>query len=122
MSRTGDLAVRLTRPEGLTTGERELWTRLQHQDPELGSPFFCLELIESVAAVRPDLEIAVIERFMPRQLGEAEIAAAVDASIGELGAGGLKDIGRVMAALKARHAGSMDFAKASALVRQKLGG
>jgi len=67
-------------------------------------------------------EIAVIERFLPRQMGEDEIVAAVKAAIAETGAGGIKDMGKVMAALKASHAGSMDFAKAGAVVKKELGG
>jgi uncharacterized protein YqeY len=66
-------------------------------------------------------EIAVIERFLPRQLDETEVEAAVGAAIAAVGASSLKDMGRVMAALKERHAGQMDFAKASALVKQRLG-
>ncbi len=53
-------------------------------------------------------------------MSEADMAAAVAAMIGELGVGSIKDMGRVMAALKQRHAGQMDFAKASALVKQRL--
>jgi uncharacterized protein YqeY len=67
-------------------------------------------------------EIVIIERFLPRQLGEAEIREAVQAAIAEMGAGGLKDMGRVMAVLKERHAGEMDFTKASAVVKGELGG
>jgi uncharacterized protein len=67
-------------------------------------------------------EIGIIERFLPRQLDEAEMSAVVDEVIAELGAGGIKDMGRVMAALKERHAGTMDFTKASALTKKKLGG
>lgn len=66
-------------------------------------------------------EIAVIERFLPRQMDEASTQAAVDAVIDEIGAGGLKDMGRIMAALKARFAGRMDFSRASAMVRARLG-
>ena len=66
-------------------------------------------------------EIVVIERFLPRQLDETEVEAAVGAAIAAIGASSLKDMGRVMAALKERHAGQMDFAKASALVKQRLG-
>ena len=75
---------------------------------------------------RPDLvqqeeeEIAVIERFMPKQLDEAEAAAAVEAAIAETGAQSVKEMGKVMAKLKERFAGRMDFAKAGALVRQRL--
>ncbi len=65
-------------------------------------------------------EIEIIEDFMPRQLDDGEIAAAVKAVIGEVGATGLKDVGRAMAALKERYAGRMDFAKASTLVKKEL--
>ncbi|MDF2767076.1 MAG: hypothetical protein K0S81_4072 [Rhodospirillales bacterium] len=65
-------------------------------------------------------EIQVIERFLPKQMDEAEMDAAVSAVIAELGAGSIKDMGRVMAALKQRHSGQMDFSKAGALVKQRL--
>ena len=65
-------------------------------------------------------EIDVIRRFMPEQMGDAAIGEAVEAVIGELGAGSLKEMGKVMAALRERYAGRMDFAKASAVVKQKL--
>jgi uncharacterized protein YqeY len=76
---------------------------------------------------RPELaekergEIAIIERFLPKQLSEAELDAAVKAAIAEVGAQGMKDMGRVMAALKERHAGQMDGAKASQIVKRSLG-
>ncbi|HSR71385.1 MAG TPA: GatB/YqeY domain-containing protein [Kiloniellales bacterium] len=66
-------------------------------------------------------EIEVIERFLPKQLGEAETAEAVDKAIEEIGAESIKDMGRIMAALKERYAGRMDFAKASGLVKERLG-
>lgn len=66
-------------------------------------------------------EITIIETFLPKQMGEDEITAAVKAIIAELGAGGIKDMGRVMAALKERHAGQMDFTKASAITKRELG-
>ncbi len=77
---------------------------------------------------RPELaqqeadEIAVIERFLPRQMDEAETQAAVKAAIAEAGAAGIKDMGKVMAILKGRHAGEMDFTKASATTKTLLGG
>lgn len=77
---------------------------------------------------RPELaqqesdEIAVIERFLPKQLSEAEMQEAVNATIAETGAASIKDMGKVMGALKANFAGRMDFAKAGALVKQKLSG
>ncbi len=65
-------------------------------------------------------EIAVIEEFLPKQMGEAEAKAAIAALVKELGATAPKDMGRVMGALKQRYAGQMDFGKASALVKELL--
>ena len=75
---------------------------------------------------RPDLadkeraEIAVIERFLPQQMDEAAVATAVQQAIAAAGAQSIKDMGAVMAALKAKYAGQMDFAKASAAVKKAL--
>ncbi len=75
---------------------------------------------------RPELaaaearEVAVIERFLPRQMSEAETRAAIETIKAELGATGMKDMGRVMAELKARHASELDMAKASGLVKAAL--
>lgn len=66
-------------------------------------------------------EIAVIETYLPRQLDEAEIEAAVRQVIEDTGASGLKEMGATMAELRRRHAGSMDFAKASGMVKRELG-
>ena len=65
-------------------------------------------------------EVAVIERFLPQQMSEAETSSAIEAIKVELGASGMKDMGRVMADLKARHAQSMDISKASGLVKAAL--
>ncbi len=76
---------------------------------------------------RPELaekergEIAIIERFLPKQLGDAELEAAAREVIAAVGAQGLKDMGRTMAALKERYAGQMDAAKASQVVKRLLG-
>ena len=75
---------------------------------------------------RPELaaaeqaEIAVIEDFLPRQMSEDEAKAAIDAIAAELGAASIKDMGRVMATLKDRHAAQLDMSKASALVKARL--
>ena len=75
---------------------------------------------------RPELaaaeaaEVAVIERFLPKMMDEAETAAAIDAIKAEIGATSVKDMGRVMAELKTRHAGKLDMSKASALVKAAL--
>lgn len=77
---------------------------------------------------RPELaaneanEVAVIERFLPTQMTEDEARSAIDAIATELGAASVKDMGRVMAAVKERHAGQMDMAKASGLVKARLAG
>ena len=75
---------------------------------------------------RPELaakemaEIAVIEGFLPQQMDEAETRAAIEAAVAETGAAGPKDMGKVIASLKAAYAGRMDFGKASGLVKEAL--
>jgi hypothetical protein len=69
-----------------------------------------------------EAEVAVIERFLPQTLSEEETRAAIEAIKAELGASGMKDMGRVMAALKARHASVLDMSKASGLVKAALAG
>ena len=76
---------------------------------------------------RPDLaqqeneEIAIIESFLPTQMTDDEITAATQSAIAETGAAGIRDMGKVVAALRQRHAGSMDLSRAGAIVRQLLG-
>ena len=65
-------------------------------------------------------ELAVIEGFMPAQMSEAETSAAIEAIKAELGAMSVKDMGRVMAELKARHGSQLDMSKASGLVKAAL--
>jgi uncharacterized protein YqeY len=65
-------------------------------------------------------EIEVIEEFLPKQLGDQEVRSAIAAVIKDVGATAPRDMGKVMAALKARHAGQMDFGKVSALVKELL--
>ena len=67
-------------------------------------------------------EIVVIERFLPQQMDEAAVEAAVKEAVASSGAKSIKDMGGVMAALKAKYAGQMDFAKASAAVKKTLTG
>ena len=73
-------------------------------------------------AAKEKAEIAVIERFLPRQMDDAAVAAAVAEAVAETGAKTVKDMGGVMAVLKAKYAGQMDFAKASAAVKKALAG
>ena len=81
-----------------------------------------------VAADREDLadieraEIVVIERYLPAKLGEAEVAAAIEAAIAETGASGPADMGKLMGVLKPRLAGRADMGEVSKLVKQRLAG
>ncbi len=78
------------------------------------------------AGKRPELaagereEIAIIRSFMPAQMDEGAVKAAADKVIAELGASSIKDMGKVMAAMKERYAGQMDFGRVSALVKERL--
>ena len=67
-------------------------------------------------------EIGIIEEFLPRRLGEAEVETAIDRAVAETGAGGVRDMGRVMAALKGRYAGQMDFGRVGPMVKARLAG
>ena len=73
-------------------------------------------------AAKEEAEIAVIEGFLPQQMDDAAVAEAVAAAVAETGAAGPKDMGRVMAALKAKYAASLDMARATPLVKAKLAG
>ena len=65
-------------------------------------------------------EIAIISGYLPKQMSEAEMTAAIEAAIKDTGAAGMKDMGKVIGALRGKYAGQMDMAKASALVKAKL--
>ncbi len=66
-------------------------------------------------------EIDIIAKYLPKQFDEGEMTRVIGEIIGDIGAKGLKDMGKTMAALKSKYAGRMDFAKASALVKSALG-
>ena len=77
---------------------------------------------------RPELaqqerdEVAIISSYLPKQMSEDDVKSAIAEAIGDTGAAGMKDMGKVIAALRAKYAGQMDFAKASALVKGALSG
>ena len=77
---------------------------------------------------RPELaqqeadEIAIITGYLPKQMSNSEMTAAIEAAIAETGAVAMKDMGKVVGALRSKYAGQMDFGKASAVVKAKLGG
>ncbi|MEM9785528.1 MAG: GatB/YqeY domain-containing protein [Pseudomonadota bacterium] len=72
-------------------------------------------------AEKERVEIKVIEEFLPKQLSEEETEAAIDAAIAEVSATNIRDMGKVMGALKSKYTGQMDFGKAGPLVKGKLG-
>ena len=116
-----DIAARaLDRCDGVTDDEiLAILTKMvkQREDSAAAYEKGCrLDLAEQEKS-----EIAVIKEFMPRQMTDDEISSAVKGVIAELEASGLKDMGKCMAALKARHAGAMDFGRAGALMKQALG-
>jgi len=69
-----------------------------------------------------EAEIAIISGYLPRQMSDAEMKSAIDAAVAETEASGMKDMGKVIGALRGKYAGQMDMAKASALVKAKLSG
>ena len=71
-------------------------------------------------AAKEEAEIAVLETFLPQQLDDAAMAQAIDAAIAETGAAAIKDMGKVMAALRAKHAATLDMGKAGPMVRARL--
>ena len=73
-------------------------------------------------AAKEEAEIAVIEGFLPQQMDDSALADAVNAAVAETGAAGPKDMGRVMAALKAKHAAALDMSRATPLVKARLAG
>jgi uncharacterized protein YqeY len=111
------------RGTGKTLGEDDVLALLQKM---IKSRQESLEIYEK--AGRRDLadkekgEIDVISAYLPQQLSEAETADAVKAAIAEVGATSIKDMGKVVAALKAKYTGRMDFGKASAAVKAALSG
>ena len=111
------------RGEGKTVSDDDILALLQKM---IKSRQESLEIYEKNN--RPELaaqekgEIAVISSYLPTQMDEAAVAAAIKAAIAEAGATSMKDMGKVIAALKAKYTGQMDFAKASAAVKAALAG
>ena len=114
-----DIAARPAKTDGIDEAEiGELLNKMVRQRREsitLYEQGNRLDLAQQEAE-----EIAVIERFLPKQLSEADTSAAIDATVKELGAASIKDMGKVMAALKGKYTGQMYFGRASALVKAKL--
>ena len=111
------------RVSGKDIGEDEILSLLQKL---VKSRQESLEIYQQNA--RPELaekeaeEIAIISSFLPQPMSDEDVSAAIKSAIAETGAASIKDMGKVIAALKAQHAGKMDFGKASALVKAALAG
>jgi uncharacterized protein YqeY len=115
-----DIAVRPEgRADGITDGEIvELLRKLIKQRQESVVLYKQGNRPELVA--REEAEIAVIERFLPQSLEGAALEEAVAGAIAHVGAGGIKDMGKVVARLREAHPGQVDIAKASAIAKAKL--
>ena len=111
------------RGEGKTVGEHEIVAMLEKMVKSRQESLGIYEKAgrEDLAATERS-EISVISEFLPTAMGEAEVTAAIKAAIAETGAAGMKDMGKVVAVLKAKYAGQIDFSKASGLVKAALGG
>jgi uncharacterized protein len=109
------------RGTGKTLGEADILALLQKM---IKSRQESIEIYQK--AGRQDLvqneaeEVAIIESFLPQQMSDGEVAAAIDAAVATTGATSIKDMGKVVGALKEKYAGRMDFAKASATVKARL--
>jgi len=116
-----DIAARTDGPDG-GVGEAEIVTVLQKLVKQRRDSIEAYEKGNRAdLADKERAEIAIIESFLPQQMDETQAKAAIAAVVAELGATGMKDMGRVMAALRERHGGVMDFGKASPLVKAALG-
>ena len=117
-----DIAARTeTNREGVSDDDvLTLLAKMIKQREESALAFDTGNRPEMAASERAEVEI--IRSFMPKQMSPEEMKAAVSGVIAEVGAASVKDMGKVMAALKERYAGQMDFAKASATVKELLSG
>lgn len=115
-----DIAQRTAGKEPLSDGEiLQLMAKLIKQREESAKIYE--QNARPELAEKERLEIAAIATFMPKQLSEEETRAAIEKTIAETGAAGIKDMGKVIAALRAAYAGQMDFGKASGMVKAMLG-
>ncbi|PZR87299.1 MAG: glutamyl-tRNA amidotransferase [Hyphomicrobiales bacterium] len=111
------------RGQGKTVADEEILALLQKMTKSRTESQEIYEKAGRVDLARQESEeIAIIRGFLPQQLSEADVAQAIVAAIAETGATSIKDMGKVVGALKGKYAGSMDFAKASAVAKRTLGG
>ncbi|MBK4720223.1 GatB/YqeY domain-containing protein [Azospirillum sp. YIM DDC1] len=111
------------RSRGVTDGidEAEILSMLQTMIKQRGESIKLYEQGGRLELAEQEREeITIIEGFLPKQMSEEEVAAAVKTVVDEIGATCIKDMGKVMAELKTRYAGQMDFSKVSGTVKQQL--
>lgn len=109
------------RGHGKTVSEQDILTLLQKMVKSRQESF---EIYSKAGradlAQREAEEIAIIQDYLPRQMSETEVAAAIETAITATGASSIRDMGKVVGALKTKYAGQMDFTRASAAVKAKL--
>ncbi len=111
------------RPSGKSIGEADILSLMQKMvKSRQESQDIYAKAGRDDLAIREREEIAIISEFLPRPMDDADVSQAVDAAISASGATGIKDMGKVVTALKADYVGRMDFAKASAMIKAKLAG
>jgi uncharacterized protein YqeY len=123
MARLKDLDI-AARPKGITDGipDAEIAAMLQGMIKQRRESIELYQKGNRIDLVKQESEeIAVIERFLPKQMNEDEMKAAIAKAVAAAGAISVKDMGKVMGELKKNYAGQMDFAKAGALVKGQLG-
>lgn len=115
-----DIAARTSsNSEGIDEGEIFSMLQSMIKQRQESAKIYCDAGREELAE-REEAEIEIIQGFLPKQLSAEEVAAAIDSVVHESGAKDIKDMGKVMALLRSRHAGQMDMGKASGIVKQKL--
>ena len=116
-----DIEARGAGKESATDDElKQLLAKMVKQRQESASIYE--ENARPELAAKEKAEIAVIQEFLPKQLSDDEVSAAIDAAIAETGAASMKDMGKVMGVLKANYTGMIDFAAANGQIKAKLQG
>ncbi len=111
------------RGQGKTVGEADILALMQKMIKSRQESIAIYEKAgrDDLAAIEVE-EVEVIRSFLPQQMDEGDVATAIDGAVAETGAASIKDMGKVVAVLKERYAGRMDFARASQQVKAKLAG
>lgn len=122
MARLKELDI-AARPKGVEQiGEEEVVSALRNMvKSRAEAAAMYLQGGRAELAAKEQAEIAIIEDYLPAPMDDSALHAAIDAAIAQTGASGLRDMGRVMAALKAAHGATLDMTRANALVKARLG-